>query len=220
MTPTPMLLHDFQRQLPKHHSGQAAILEWIAAAHAQAEITLQRPATEAEREAIIRKNRKLVLRFGCSTDRISFRNSALADFTHTDWDRMRIFALNEFPAGKPCGERSRFFKEISNLAFDQFYAETADPPLVIVHVTGTGYVSSSGAQRLVAARDWGRSTEVVHAYHMGCNASLPAIRRPQASWQEARPGWISSIRNCAPCIWIPPSICPNNWWCRPCSPMA
>lgn len=176
MGQSPILLHDFQSQQPKHHSGQGAILEWIASAHAQAEITLQQPATEAERDAISRRFRKLVLRFGCSTDRIASRNAFLDDFTHTDWDQMRIFQLNQFPSGKPCGERSRFYREISGLAFDQFYTEETDPPPVIIHVTCTGYVSPSGAQRLVAKRDWGRSTEVIHAYHMGCYASLPAIR--------------------------------------------
>lgn len=176
MTQPAILLHDFQSQWATHHSGQGAILEWIAAAHAQAEITLQKPATDEERETLIRKYRKLVMRFGCSTDRISSRNAYLDDFTHTDWDRMRIFQLNEHPSGKPCGERSRFFREISGLAFDQFYAEEADPPPVLIHVTCTGYVSPSGAQRLVAKRDWGRATEVIHAYHMGCYASLPAIR--------------------------------------------
>lgn len=176
MTRPPIFLHDFQSQPAKHHSGQGAILEWIAAAHAQAEITLQKPATDEEREAITRKYRKLVLRFGCSTDRISSRNAFLDDFTHTGWDRMRIFQLNEYPSGKPYGERSRFFREISGLAFDQFYPEAAEPPPVLIHVTCTGYVSPSGAQRLVAKRDWGRFTEVFHAYHMGCYASLPAIR--------------------------------------------
>jgi predicted naringenin-chalcone synthase len=176
MTRLPIFLHDFQSQPAKYHSDQGAILEWIAAAHAQAEITLQKPATEEAREAIIRRFRKLVLRFGCSTDRIAFRNSSLEDFTHTDWDRMRIFQLNQFPAGKPCGERSRFYREISGEVFEQFYAEVAEPPPVIIHVTCTGYVSPSGAQRLVASRDWGQSTEVFHAYHMGCYASMPAIR--------------------------------------------
>ena len=176
MSHSPVLLHSFQSQPPKHHSGQDSILEWIAAAHAQAEITLQKPATDEAREAITRKYRKLVMRFGCSTDRIRSRNSALDDFTHTDWDRMRIFQLNEYPSGKACGERSRFFREVSGLAFDQFYAEEAEPPPVLIHVTCTGYVSPSGAQRLVAKRDWGRATEVIHAYHMGCYASLPAIR--------------------------------------------
>ena len=176
MAQPPIFLHDFQSLQPEHHAEQGTILEWIAAAHAQAEITIQQPATDAEREALTRKYRKLVLRFGCSTDRISFRNSALADFTHTDWDRMGIFQLNKYPSGKPCGERSRFYREISGLAFERFYAEESDPPPVIIHVTCTGYVSPSGAQRLVAQRDWGYSTEVIHAYHMGCYASLPAIR--------------------------------------------
>lgn len=176
MTGLPIFLHDFQTLSAKYHSDQGTILEWIAAAHAQAEITLQQPTTEEAREAIIRKFRKLVLRFGCSTDRIAFRNSSLEDFTHTDWDRMRIFQLNQFPAGKPCGERSRFYHEISGEAFEQFYADVSEPPSVIIHVTCTGYVSPSGAQRLVASREWGRSTEVFHAYHMGCYASMPAIR--------------------------------------------
>jgi len=176
MIQAPILLHDFQSQQAQYHADQSDILEWIAAAHAQAEITLQQPATEAEREAITRKYRKLVLRFGCSTDRIGSRNSALADFTHTDWERMRIFQLQKYPSGLPCGERSRFFREISGLAFERFYQEETQAPSVLIHVTCTGYASPSGAQRLVAQRDWGRSTEVIHAYHMGCYASLPAIR--------------------------------------------
>ncbi|GLH72222.1 chalcone synthase [Geothrix limicola] len=176
MARVPIHLHDFQIQPARYHSDQATIVDWIAAAHAQAEITLQAPPTDEARETLVRKFRKLVRRFGCSTDRIAFRNSSLEDFTHTDWDRMRIFQLNKFPSGRPCGERSRFFSEISGEAFEQFYAHESEPPPVIIHVTCTGYVSPSGAQRLVASRDWGRSTEVFHAYHMGCYASMPAIR--------------------------------------------
>jgi predicted naringenin-chalcone synthase len=176
MTSSPILLHDFQSQRPRHHAEQGVILEWIAAAHARAEISLRQPASAGEREEIARRLRKLVLRFGCSTDRISFRDSALDDFTHTDWERMRIFQLDRFPAGKPCAERSRVYREVTGPAFDRFYAEEADPPPALIHVTCTGYVAPSGAQRLVARRGWGRHTEVLHAYHMGCYASLPAIR--------------------------------------------
>jgi hypothetical protein len=118
LTRSRIFLHDFRSQPAKYHSDQGAILEWIAAAHAQAQITIQQPATEEERESISRKLRKLVLRFGCSTDRIAFRNSALEDFTHRDWDRMRIFKLNQFPSGKPCGDRSLFFREVSGAAFE------------------------------------------------------------------------------------------------------
>ena len=89
---------------------------------------------------------------------------------------MRIFRLGQFPSGAPCGERTRFYQEISHRVFDRYYGEAADPPDVLIHVTCTGYASPSGAQRIVAMRDWGRTTEVVHAYHMGCYASLPAMR--------------------------------------------
>ncbi|NTV73348.1 MAG: naringenin-chalcone synthase [Holophaga sp.] len=176
MTQLPIRLQDFQNQQPPHQAAQGDILEWIAAAHAQAELTLQHPDAEEAREALTRKLRKLVLRFGCSTDRISTRGAFLDDFTHTDWDRMRIFRLNEFPSGRPCGERSRFYGEVCGRVFEAFYTDELEPPPVILHVTCTGYVSPSGAQRLVARRGWGRSTEVIHAYHMGCYASMPAIR--------------------------------------------
>ena len=176
MTRTPIILHDFQSQCPDHHAGQGAILDWIAAAHTQAEWTLQQPASEAEREAIRRKYTRLVMRFGCSTDRISTRNAFLDDFTHLDWDRMRIFQVRQHPSGLGCGERSRFFGEISQRVFERYYGAATEPPAVLIHVTCTGYVSPSGAQRIVASRDWGKSTEVVHAYHMGCYAALPAIR--------------------------------------------
>jgi len=176
MTQPPILLHDFQSQRPRHRAEQGAVLEWIAAAHARAEITLRRPETAGERDEITRKLRRLVLRFGCSTDRIGARFSVLDDFTHTDWERMRIFRLDRFPAGLGCAERSRLYGEVCGQVFERFYAEEAEPPPALIHVTCTGYVSPSGAQRLVAGRGWGRDTEVVHAYHMGCYASLPAIR--------------------------------------------
>ena len=176
MTKTSIILHGFQSRRADHHARQGDILEWIAAAHAQAELTLQKPASEAEREAIRRRYHKLVHRFGCSTDRIGTRNAFLDDFTHTDWDRMRIFPLDRFPAGISCGERSRFFQEVSERVFEEYYAKVQDPPSVLIHVTCTGYVSPSGAQRLVARKDWGRVTEVIHAYHMGCYAALPATR--------------------------------------------
>src|SRR5262249_30870614 len=50
------------------------------------------------------------------------------------------------------------------------------PPDDLIHVTCTGYASPSGAQKLVAARGWGETTTVTHAYHMGCYGSIPALR--------------------------------------------
>ena len=37
-------------------------------------------------------------------------------------------------------------------------------------------MAPSPVQQLVAARHWGKTTEVLHAYHMGCYAAHPALR--------------------------------------------
>jgi predicted naringenin-chalcone synthase len=43
-------------------------------------------------------------------------------------------------------------------------------------VSCTGYVSPSGAQKIASIHNWGSQTTITHAYHMGCYASIPAIR--------------------------------------------
>jgi len=174
--PAPLLfLNDFRILPLPHQAEQRAILEWLAEAHARAELAARGPeADPGARAALAQRLRKLVLRFGCSTDRIRTRGSALDDFTHTDWARMRIFDLDRFPAGRGSAARGRIFQEVTEAAFRQAYlGDTA--PDALVHVTCTGYASPSGAQRLVAERGWGASTRVLHAYHMGCYASLPAL---------------------------------------------
>jgi predicted naringenin-chalcone synthase len=46
----------------------------------------------------------------------------------------------------------------------------------LLHVTCTGYAAPSAAQKLVEKRSWNDNTRVTHVYHMGCYASLPALR--------------------------------------------
>jgi predicted naringenin-chalcone synthase len=60
--------------------------------------------------------------------------------------------------------------------FEEEYTHEGVAPSDLIHVTCTGYVSPSGAQRVVDRRGWGARTRVTHAYHMGCYASLPALR--------------------------------------------
>ena len=172
--PAPFLrLHDFRILPLPHQAEQRSILDWLGAAHARAECAARQAEGDAA-EAIRQRLRKLVLRFGCSTDRIRTRSSALDDFTHTDWGRMRIFDLDRFPAGRGSEARGEVFQEVTGEAFRRAYREDSAPE-ALIHVTCTGYASPSGAQRLVADRGWGAGTRVLHAYHMGCYASLPAL---------------------------------------------
>jgi predicted naringenin-chalcone synthase len=70
----------------------------------------------------------------------------------------------------------RVYAEIVDDYFENAYSADDTPPGDLIHVTCTGYVSPSGAQKLVARRGWGATTRVTHAYHMGCYAAVPAVR--------------------------------------------
>jgi predicted naringenin-chalcone synthase len=170
------VLRDFRSLPPPHRGHQQQTLEWLAEAHGRAELARRGPLEPVEREELLRRMRRLVLRMGSASDRVAFRSSALVDFTHTDWTKMRIFSEAEDPAGAGSEARTRFYAEVGEEAFQQLYPPPEPAPAVLVHVTCTGYVAPSGAQRLVERRGWGTSTEVLHVYHMGCYASLPGIR--------------------------------------------
>ncbi len=62
----------------------------------------------------------------------------------------------------------------SDRLFHAFYPANSLMPEHLIHVTCTGYVSPSGAQKIAAIHS--PKTIVTHAYHMGCYASLPALR--------------------------------------------
>ena len=77
-------------------------------------------------------------------------------------------------------------------------------------MTCTGYVAPSAAQKLVAAAAGRSRVGVTHAYHMGCYASMPAVRMAAgylaccAERVAARPGASTSCTpRPAPCISIP-----------------
>ena len=67
-------------------------------------------------------------------------------------------------------------------------ADGEAPPNELIHVSCTGYVAPSAAQRLVAGKGWQGRTGVIHAYHMGCYASMPALRMATAFLASPRSG--------------------------------
>lgn len=161
----PVALFDFRRLAPAYATPQDDIHDWLARTHATA---------DAAADPV--RLRRALERFGCSSDRIGRRFHALEDFTHGDWTRMRIFDVTAAPEGRPLAVRMAFFAETAQEAFDAFYRAETAAPAHLIHVTCTGYVAPSAAQRLVAAKGW-TETVVTHAYHMGCYAAFPAVRQ-------------------------------------------
>lgn len=210
------LIGDFRILRPKHLGEHGAAVRWLASAHAHAEAAQAQGAFD---EGTFRtRMERLVSRYGCNPDNLAFRGFDMDDFIHSEWPEMRVFNVERDPNGAGMDVRMQAYQEVVQRAFDTFYPEPdarpelraqdadgtpvawgpQDPPEEMIHVSCTGYVAPSAPQLLVAKRGWRGRTGVIHAYHMGCYASMPAIRMASAFLASPRsrpdgggtgPGW-------------------------------
>ena len=169
-----MVLGDFRIERPAYQTGQSDTLAWLAAAHTQsASLTAE---AGFDRNAHEQQLRRVLDRCACSPEKISRRGHVLEEQTHRRWSEMEIYDLTQSAHGSGMGVRSRAFQKHALRIFERMYEAEPTAPSDLIHVTCTGYVSPSAAQQLVAARGWGETTRVTHAYHMGCYAAFPALR--------------------------------------------
>lgn len=170
------ILTDFHHIRPHHEIEQEKLLDWIAEAHAKATLKKDQCLDHQKLNTLQVQMREKLARVGLGKERIQNRGILINDLCEEDWTKMEIYPVVENPHGHGFAERSEFFdREVSKI-FEKFYSEDAILPAHLIHVTCTGYVAPSPAQKLVSARRAGISTTVTHAYHMGCYASIPAIR--------------------------------------------
>jgi predicted naringenin-chalcone synthase len=175
MTLAAPLLARFALTRPRHEAPQERILDWLADAHAASEAALEHLSSD-ERDAFAARMRKVMRRCACAPDKIASRGFSFPGVYGTSYADEPIYDLPHFPHGRGTAARNALFAEIVNAYFEGEYREDSTPPRDLVHVTCTGYISPSAAQRVVAQRGWGERTRVTHAYHMGCYAALPAVR--------------------------------------------
>jgi predicted naringenin-chalcone synthase len=172
---------------PAHRIDQRRALGWLAQVHAGSRATLESSGAD-DRAGFADRTRKVIDRCACGPTKIGTRAHVIADIGRTDWADLSIYDVARNPRGRGTAARSRFFAEAVNAYFEAEYEHDDLPPDEIVHVTCTGYISPSGAQKLVADKGWGDSTRVTHAYHMGCYAAFPAVRIAVGSLgQDAAP---------------------------------
>ncbi len=183
--PSPTLRR-FRATRPRYELTQGRIFDWLAAAHAEAQARLEGSPPSA-RQGFAERVRKVLDRCGCPPDKLGTRGFLLPDFLSTRWDENAFYDLSRRPRGPGSEERSRRFDEFVGAYFEAEYADEPVAPRDLLHVTCTGYVAPSAAQRLVAARGWGGLTRVTHAYHMGCYAAIPALRLAAGCFATASP---------------------------------
>lgn len=159
-------LHSFTPLLPAKVFKQSTIVDWVVEAHAQSEAL-------AGREC----NKKRLKRFALNETQISERYMECPDFG-TDWKDHKIYGLTkEAPRGADILERNNFFAARALTLFEENYGNQKFPDHLI-HVTCTGYIAPSAPQRFFSGKK--DAPAITHAYHMGCYASLPAVRMASA----------------------------------------
>ncbi len=162
-----MYVIDFHSIRPAFESNQQETLDWLVEAHVSAE-----KGDDAFREKI----KADFARYGCKPGKIDKRGHVSPDYLHKNWDSMEVFRLNEHSAGADLGVRLKLFEHHADRIFTRFYEQVDVVPEDLIHVSCTGYVSPSGAQKLVSRKQWGQTTTVTHAYHMGCYGAIAALR--------------------------------------------
>jgi predicted naringenin-chalcone synthase len=170
-----LTLSHFSMQRPRHQIAQTRALDWLADIHAASQATID-SLTAAERDAFAARMRKLIDRCACGPDRVGSRGYSIADLGSSDFEQLSLYDVTRHPRGRGTAARSELFAEVVADYFEREFAAESEPPSELIHVTCTGYVAPSGAQRVVANKGWGARTHVTHAYHMGCYAAFPAIR--------------------------------------------
>jgi predicted naringenin-chalcone synthase len=160
------VLTQFHAARPRHELTQQASLDWLTRAHAAS-------GRDDVDDALVARIARVIARCACAPDKIARRGVSIADPLNASWADNVLYDVPRDPHGKGTAERTRLFERIVDDYFTVAYAGD-DAPDDLIHVTCTGYVSPSGAQKLVARRGW--PTRVTHAYHMGCYAAVPAIR--------------------------------------------
>ena len=167
------LLIDFRATRPRYEVTQSNSLLWLTAAHVQAEAAREW-LTDDGREAFATRIASTIKRCACSPEKIGKRGASVGDIENTRWDEHVLYDLREHPHGQGSLVRTKLYAEEVDGYFAAAYEDEREGPDDLIHVTCTGYVSPSGAQQLVARKRW--DTRVTHAYHMGCYASVPAVR--------------------------------------------
>lgn len=171
-------LSNFEIVNPKYFLKQSQIIKWSAETHLKYEDALGSLDAKANKKDDLNK---IFERFSCSEEKISQRGFEVPDPLQDAPEHQKLLSLlfqegmNEHHSAH-IGDKAKFFLERSGEIFEKFYPKDSLAPDQLIHVTCTGYVSPSAAQLIVEKNNWRNQTGVSHAYHMGCYASIPAIR--------------------------------------------
>lgn len=166
-------LSDFVCIRPDLIVDQAQALSWIAKMHVEAQ-RKQGNSNEDQLVLLQEQLKRLFDKIGLGKEKIQTRGMQLSDLCTNNLDEMLVYNINKTPKGVGLKEKMNLFSKETLKIFDKIY-DTRALPRHLIHVTCTGYVSPSPAQKIVSRKKSGH-TSVTHSYHMGCYGAFPALR--------------------------------------------
>ncbi len=169
-----VFLNQFQVEKPKNCVTQAQLLNWIIQCHQLAE-----SKSDSNQPMNAELLQKLFQRYGVKPAQISQRYFESDDILSTDFSTHEIYKItDQIRNGSDITQRAHFFSERAYAIFKKFYnvEKKLTRPDHLIHVSCTGYISPSAAQKIVSEDNWNHNTDVTHAYHMGCYAAMPSVR--------------------------------------------
>lgn len=183
---------DFRIAEPSFFNSQIDLAEWRVQAH---HVAAQHQGVHDFTEESLRN---LVARYGCSSESIARRGHELADLSHDQWEKMRVYPLKSFPHGVASDVRHQLFDELVLNRCPELLPDSINLDPEIFHVTCTGYVAPSPLQHYLCRLGKQHSSTVTHLYHMGCYAALPATRlanalRRQQESEQASPAGVTIV---------------------------
>lgn len=167
-------LNRFEIVNPRNRVDQVDLLNWIVRCHQEA---AKNDKNQTSDDLDLIKN--LFNRYGVKPSKIYQRYLESKDVLSLEFSKNKIYQFDALHKnGMDIAERAKFFSERSYEVFKKFYdiEKVVKRPDHLIHVTCTGYVSPSAAQRIVTEKNWKQSTDITHAYHMGCYAAMPSVR--------------------------------------------
>lgn len=177
MVDSQAVITDFMTAPTQFVSSQMLFMDWIVAAHTQAESIQRRRWSADEQRAFTQELRQRLWHVGCKPETIAQRGHTISDFLHCNWPEMKVYRLNlERAIGIGIQQRQSLHQDIVESFFDHLYQDEINAPTNMIHVSCTGYASPSGAQKMISRKRWEGQSTVTHVYHMGCYGALPAIR--------------------------------------------
>lgn len=156
-----MFLSRLRTDDPPYLKSQTDALAWLKRAYLRA---------SPEAQGLERWFDRVV----CRPPHIESRAHYASDFV--DAADSRLFPDVESHPGAATPERMEVFAREADRMIDQLLPESEDLAPQLLHVTCTGYVAPSPAEKRVLRADRPAATTVTHLYHMGCYAAIPALR--------------------------------------------